>query len=116
MAKQQNTNTEKAAAKKADTDQAEQKPAKKKSAVTTKAQQLSTVLDAPKPDPKRKEREDDYGRKERQTPKEDINARDDGKDTIYGIAGRARWGGTDTIHELSQDAAEAEASANENEE
>lgn len=115
MAKQQNTNT----AKKADADQAEQKSAKKnKSAVTTKAQQLSTVLDAPKPDPKRKEREDDYGRKERQTPKEDINARDDGKDTVYGIAGRARWGGTDTIHELSQDAAEAEAeaSANENQE
>lgn len=78
--------------------------------------QMSTVLEAPKPDKDRAPREDDIGRKERQTPKEDINAQDDGKDKVYGIASRARWGGTESIQELSQDAQAAEESANENRE
>ncbi|QKW95609.1 hypothetical protein AXL3_08 [Stenotrophomonas phage vB_SmaS-AXL_3] len=80
------------------------------------AEQMSTVLEAPKPDKDRAPREDNYGKKERQTPKEDINARDEGKDKVYGVASRARWGGTETIQELSQDAQAAEESANENRE
>lgn len=95
-------------------DKADPKASKTKAAKG--AEQVSTVLDAPKPDPNRKEREDDLGRRERQTPKDDINARDDGKDTVYGIAGRARWGGTDSIHDLSQDAQAAEESAAKNRE
>ena len=80
------------------------------------AEQMSTVLEAPKPDKDRAPREDNYGKKERQTPKADINAEDDGKDKVYGVASRARWGGTETIHELSQDAQAAEESAEENRE
>lgn len=80
------------------------------------AAQMSTVLEAPKPDKDRAPREDNYGKKERQTPKADINAEDEGKDKVYGVASRARWGGTESIQELSQDAQAAEESANENRE
>lgn len=80
------------------------------------AEQMSTVLEAPKPDKDRAPREDNYGKKERQTPKPDINAEDEGKDKVYGVASRARWGGTESIQELSQDAQAAEESANENRE
>lgn len=81
-----------------------------------KGAQMSTVLEAPKPNKDRAPREDGYGKKERQTPKEDINGRDEGVDKVYGVASRARWGGTESIHELSQDAADAEASADDNRE
>lgn len=81
-----------------------------------KGAQMSTVLEAPKPNKDRVPREDGYGRKERQTPKEDINGRDEGEDKVYGVASRARWGGSESIQELSQDAAEAEASADDNRE
>lgn len=91
----------------------EKAPKAAKAADTT---QLSTVLDAPKPDPDRAPREDNYGKKERQTPKPDINAEDEGEDKVYGVASRARWGGTESTQELSQDAAAAEQSAEENRE
>lgn len=80
------------------------------------AEQMSTVLEAPKPDPDRAPREDDIGRRERRGPKKDINAEDEGQDKVYGVASRARWGSTETIHELSQDAQKAEQLANENRE
>lgn len=99
------------------------KPAEKKAKSETaksetggKGAQMSTVLDAPKPNKDRAPREDGYGKKERQTPKEDINGRDEGVDKVYGVASRARWGGAETIQELSQDAAEAEQSADDNRE
>lgn len=95
-------------------DKADPKASKTKAAKN--AEQVSTVLDAPKPDPDRAPREDDIGRRERRGPKKDINAEDEGEDKVYGVASRARWGGTDTIHELSQDAQAAEESANENRE
>lgn len=101
-------NTTRAPAAKKDGDQAETS--------TTKGVQMSTVTKAPKPDADRAPREDGYGRKERQTPKADINAEDEGTDKVYGVASRARWGGSESIHKLSQDAAAAEASAAENEE
>lgn len=81
-----------------------------------KGEQMSTVLSAPKPDKDRAPREDNYGKKERQTPKPDINAEDEGKDKVYGVASRARWAEGDDIQTLSQDAQEAEQSANENRE
>ena len=84
--------------------------------MSEKTAQMSTVLEAPKPDKDRAPREDNYGKKERQTPKADINAEDEGKDKVYGVASRARWGGTESIQELSQDAQAAEESANENRE
>lgn len=101
--------TKKTAAK-ADND------ASKASRKKGKSPQVSTVLDPPKPDPDRAPREDGYGRKERQTPKEDINGREEGEDKVYGVSSRARWGGTESIAELSADAAEAEQSAAENRE
>lgn len=97
------------AAPKKDGDQAE-------TSTKTKGAQMSTVLEAPKPDADRAPREDGYGRKERQTPKADINGEDEGKDKVYSVASRARWGGTESIHELSQDAAAAEESADDNRE
>lgn len=80
------------------------------------AKQVSTVLEAPKPDPARAPREDDIGRRERRGLKKDINAEDEGQDKVYGVASRARWGGTETVHELWRDAQAAEASAAENRE
>lgn len=94
-------------------DKAEKQPRGTKAA---NAEEMTTVLEAPKPDPDRAPREDDIGRRERRGPKKDINAEDEGQDKVYGVASRARWGGTETIHELSQDAQEAEQSANENRE
>ena len=91
-----------------------EKPAAK--AKKGKSPQVTTVLDAPKPDPDRAPREDNYGRKERQTPKPDINGREEGEDKVYGISSRARWGGTESTQELAQDAQAAEESANENRE
>lgn len=87
-----------------------------KTKATEGAKQASTVLEAPKPDPARAPREDDIGRRERRGPKKDINAEDEGQDKVYSVASRARWGGTETIHELLQDAQAAEASAAENRE
>lgn len=101
----------KTAAKKT-ADNQEQKAERK----AANAEEMTTVLEAPKPDPDRAPREDDTGRRERRGPKKDINAEDEGQDKVYGVASRARWGGTETIHELSQDAQEAEQSANENRE
>lgn len=89
------------------------KPAK---SAKGKGEQMSTVLKAPKPDSDRAPREDNYGKKERQTPKEDINAQDEGKDKVYGVASRARWADGDDIHTLSQEAQEAEQSAADNRE
>lgn len=87
-----------------------------KTKATEGAKQASTVLQAPKPDPGRAPREDDIGRRERRGPKKDINAEGEGQDKVYSIASRARWGGTETIHQLSQDAQAAEASAAQNRE
>lgn len=74
-----------------------------------KREQMSTVLNAPKPDKDRAPREDNYGKKERQTPKQDINAEGEGKDKVYGVASRARWGGDTSIHELTQESAQVES-------
>jgi len=99
---------------------ANQKPAeqaeKKTKSANGKGEQMSTVLSAPKPDKDRAPRDDNYGKKERQTPKEDINSRDEGVDKVYGVASRARWADGNDIHQLSQEAAEAEQSAADNRE
>lgn len=80
------------------------------------APQMSTVLDAPKPDKDRAPREDNIGKKERVDVDRDINAEDEGKDKVYGVASRARWGGNAPIAELAADASESERLANENQE
>lgn len=81
-----------------------------------KGVQMSTVLEAPKPDKDRAPREDNIGKKDRRDLDFDINASDPGVDKVYGVASRARWGGNDDIHTLHQDAAAAEKSAEENRE
>lgn len=82
-----------------------------------KGTQMTTVLDAPKPDKDRAPREDDIGKKDRRDVDVDINAEDPGPDKVYGVASRARWGGNEDVHTLHQDAAAAaERSAAEHEE
>lgn len=77
---------------------------------TTSSPKMTTPLSAPKPDTDRAPRTDGLGKKERKGPKHDINTEDGGKDKVYGVSSRARWGGAD-LHELRQDAAAAEQSA-----
>lgn len=103
-------------AKRNTTTKAADKAEKQSKTKAANAEEMTTVLESPKPDPDRAPREDDIGRRERRGPKKDINAEDEGRDKVYGVASRARWGGTETIHELSQDAQAAEESAAENRE
>lgn len=104
-----------AKASKTTAKKAEKKPAAK-AEKSTGSPQVTTVREAPKPDKDRAPREDDIGRKERQDVAADVNAEEEGVDKVYGVSSRARWGNNDSIHELSQDAAEAEKSAAENRE
>lgn len=70
---------------------------------------------APVKDPGRKPTEDDIGkiqRKPRET--QDLNAKPQGEDRVWGVESRARWGNGDDLAELSKDAADAEALASKN--